>query len=238
MILIIDSHVHAGGPPEIAEPDKFVKLMDKFGIDNAVIFRWFYNEPSLKANKFILNVARKFPNHYTGFAWIDPSQKNAADELQTAIIKWKLKGVKLHLEMHQATIDQLRESFSRIESLEIPVIVHLGADFSFIKALCNEYKVPIIIAHLGTGVYRLDIERLKKAIEIAQKSNVFLETSGNTFPFVDYAVKAIGAEKIILGSDFPHEHPMVCIKMVELLELSENKKDLILGLNAKNILDL
>ena len=96
----------------------------------------------------------------------------------------------------------------------------------------------VIIAHLGTGVYRLEIDRLKKAIKLAESENVFLETSGNTYPFVDYALRATGASKLILGSDFPHEHPIISAKIVQLLDISDREKELILSKNIMNILNI
>jgi predicted TIM-barrel fold metal-dependent hydrolase len=94
------------------------------------------------------------------------------------------------------------------------------------------------VAHLGTGVYRLEIERLKKAIDLAKRENVYLETSGNTYPFVNYAVDSLGASKVILGSDFPHEHPLVSVQIVQLLDLSTSDKEAILGLNIRKILKI
>ncbi|MFX1520212.1 MAG: amidohydrolase, partial [Promethearchaeota archaeon] len=54
---------------------------------------------------------------------------------------------------------------------------------------------------------------------------------GNTFFFIEYAVKRLSPSKIIFGSDFPHEHPLVLVKAIELLELSNKDKNLILGEN-------
>jgi predicted TIM-barrel fold metal-dependent hydrolase len=236
--LIIDSHVHIGGAPAEAEPDNFVKFMDKNKIDKAVVFRYFYNEPTSVGNKFIQAAVEKHPKRYIGFAWVNPNEKTAAKEVRTAVTEWRLKGLKLHLEMNPASIAQLREVFKEAENLSIPICVHLGEDFECINVLSREFNVPIIIAHLGTGVYRLEIERLKKAITLAKHDNVYLETSGNTYPFVDYAARAVDASKIILGSDFPHEHPVVSVKIVQLLELSAHDKELILGLNIKKILKI
>jgi hypothetical protein len=236
--LIIDSHVHVGGPPDEAEPDKFVQLMEKSKIDKAVIFRYLYNQPTSASNKFIQRVAEKYPNHFIGFAWINPNEKNAAKEVRTAVNEWNLRGLKLHLEMHPSSIPKLREIFAEAENLSIPICVHLGEDFSCIEKLSQEYTVPVIVAHLGTGVYRLEIERLKKAIDLAKRENVYLETSGNTYPFVNYAVDSLGASKVILGSDFPHEHPLVSVQIVQLLDLSAYDKEAILGLNIRKILKI
>ena len=140
--------------------------------------------------------------------------------------------------MHPSSIPKLREIFAEAENLSIPICVHLGEDFSCIEKLSQEYTVPVIVAHLGTGVYRLEIERLKKAIDLAKRENVYLETSGNTYPFVNYAVDSLGASKVILGSDFPHEHPLVSVQIVQLLDLSAYDKEAILGLNIRKILKI
>lgn len=236
--MIIDSHVHIGAPPKEADPKNFAKLMQNSSIEKAVIFRYFYDKPTTFGNRYISSVIEKYPKWYIGFAWINPNDKTAAKELKTAILKWKLKGVKLHLEMHPTPTEKLQKIFNVAEKYNIPVCTHLGNDFNQIETLSKEYKTKIIIAHLGTGVYCLDINRLKKAIKLAKNENVFLETSGNTYPLVYYAINELGPTKIILGSDFPHEHPLVSVKIIELLNISNEEKDLVLQKNISQILEI
>jgi predicted TIM-barrel fold metal-dependent hydrolase len=96
--LIVDSHVHIGGPPAEAEPDKFVQLMKKSKIGKAIIFRYLYNQPTSTSNKFIRSIVEKYPKYFIGFAWINPNDKTAALEVRNAVNNWNLKGLKLHLE--------------------------------------------------------------------------------------------------------------------------------------------
>jgi predicted TIM-barrel fold metal-dependent hydrolase len=234
--LIIDSHVHIGGPPNEAEPKNFIKIMKKSNINKAVIFRYFYDKPTALSNSYISSVVEQFPDFYIGFAWINPNDRQASKELETSILKWKLKGVKLHLEMHPTSTKKLKKIFNVAEKLDIPICTHLGNDIKQIETLTNEFNTKVIIAHLGTGVYCLDINRLKKAISLAKNKNIFLETSGNTYPLVHYALNALNPSKIILGSDFPHEHPLVSVKIIELLDISNQEKELILQKNISEIL--
>jgi len=234
--LIIDSHVHLGGPPKEAEPKTFAKLMKASKIEKAIIFRYFYEKPTVFSNRYISSVIKKFPNQYLGFAWVNPNEKTAPKELEESVTKWKLKGVKLHLEMHPTPLEKLRKIFNIAEKYSIPICIHLGNDFNQIKLLSKEFKVKLIIAHLGTGVYCLDINRLKKAIELAEDKKIFLETSGNTYPLVNYALKALNPSKLIMGSDFPHEHPLVSVKIIDLLNLSDENKELILQKNISKII--
>ena len=236
--MIIDSHVHVGVPPREAEPKNFLKLMKSSKINKAIIFRYFYDKPTVFSNQYISSVVEQFPNNYLGFAWINPNEKTVTKELIESVTKWNLKGVKLHLEMHPTPLEKLRKIFNIAEQYTIPICIHLGNDFDQIELLTQEYDLKVIIAHLGTGVYCLDINRLKKAIELAKNKNVFLETSGNTYPLVDYALKALNPTKLIMGSDFPHEHPLVSVKIIELLNISDKNKDLILQKNISKILEI
>jgi len=236
--VIIDSHVHVGSPPKEADPLNFIKLMKKNQLDKAVIFRYYYDKPTEFSNRYVSSIASKYPDWYIGFAWINPNQKKAETELETAILDWNLKGVKLHLEMHPTSIKKLEKIANVAEKYGIPICVHLGNDFDQIESLAKKYKTNIIIAHLGTGVYCLDINRLQKAIKIAKNKNVFLETSGNTYPLVDYAIKSLDSTKLILGSDFPHEHPLISKKIIEILEIPDKEKKLILYKNISKILKI
>jgi hypothetical protein len=45
--MIIDAHVHVGGPPPEAEPSNFVKLMNKSEIDKSIISRYIPGKSTL-----------------------------------------------------------------------------------------------------------------------------------------------------------------------------------------------
>ena len=236
--LIIDAHVHVGRTIADAEPENFVSLMDNCKIDKAIIFRYFYNKPTIEANIYIQSIVKKFPHHFIGFAWVNPNDKEAVKELRYAATELQLKGVKLHLEMNPTPLSKLKKLFKEAQALEIPLIIHLGEDFDCINVLSQEFNVDIIIAHLGTGVFHLCKTRLEKAISLANNPKIYLETSGNIYRYVKHAVDSLGASKLILGSDFPHEHPLVSTKIVQILEISTQDKELILGKNIKRIIGI
>ena len=98
--------------------------------------------------------------------------------------------------------------------------------------------VKIIIDHLGSPTnYHHQIQ----AIYLAEKyDNVYLDTSvgSDIFENLQLAVKRAGPEKILFGSDAPVYHPAVELKKIELLDISEKERALILGDNIKKILKL
>ena len=66
--MIIDAHVHIGGPPPEAEPDEFVALIEKNDIDKAIVFRYVYGRPTLVGNQLIRSAVEKYPERLIGFA--------------------------------------------------------------------------------------------------------------------------------------------------------------------------
>jgi predicted TIM-barrel fold metal-dependent hydrolase len=236
MTQIIDSHVHVCGPPQEAEPRNLVALMRKSYIQNAIVFRYVYGQPTMVGNQAVWAATRAYPDELIGFAWIDPQSESALDEMEKAISIWNFKGIKIHMEIHAPSPDQFRDVVMGAKELSVPVCIHMGDDPTILDKIAREDKVRIIVAHLGTGVYNLDTRRLENAVNLAKRhKNIYLETSGNTYFFVEYAVRKVGAEKIIFGSDFPHEHPLVMVRAIELLDLPQRETELIL---AGNILGL
>jgi predicted TIM-barrel fold metal-dependent hydrolase len=235
--LIIDAHVHIGGPPPEAEPDNFIPLLRKSKVDKAVVFRYVPGQSTWVGNELIKTAVSRYPDHLIGFAWVDPRDDNATNEMRVAVMDWGFKGAKLHLDMTPVPIERLERIFAEAESLSVPLCIHVGKDFDSISELCGQYEVSIIVAHLGTGVYNLDPARLEKAISLSLKhDNIYLETSGNTYFFIKHAVKRLGASKIIFGSDFPHEHPLVMARAVDLLDLPAKDKESILGHNLRRLM--
>lgn len=237
--MIIDAHVHVGGPPLEAEPDNFVKLMNKSEIDKSIICRYVPGKPSLAGNELVFSATGKYPDRFVGFVWIDPNDETAVNEIQKAVNQWRFRGIKLHLETMFASEEKLSKIFSEAERLGVPFYVHVGEHFELVGNLSEKFEVDIILGHLGVGVYNLEPLRLMTAIKLAKKhSNIYLETSGNTYFFIEYALKKLGASKLIFGSDFPHEHPLVLINAINILRLKKREKLQILGDNIKSLINL
>lgn len=73
---------------------------------------------------------------------------------------------------------------------------------------------------------------LKKPSEYL-KENVFVTTSGNYYePAFMCTYKAMGIDRILLGTDYPYEDPEECMQFIEGLLLSQEDKNKIYSLNA------
>jgi hypothetical protein len=143
-------------------------------------------------------------------------------------------------------------------------IVLAGAPFGFgaETALCmmrlifggvfDRYPgLKIVLGHLGEGLPFL-LKRIDFAYERPSwsdvrpklgrkpseyfKENVFVATSGNYFqPAFMCTYEAMGIERMLLATDYPFEDPNECIKFLEGLPISQEDKDKIYFLNARQI---
>ena len=105
-------------------------------------------------------------------------------------------------------IDQLRAEVAELRDtvaeLKIPVLYHPGRVSQFHLIAANYPQINFIMAHLGVFASRNWTEHIA-AIDIARRyPNVYLETSSVVFfRFLEMAVKELGPERVIFGTDGP-----------------------------------
>jgi len=135
--------------------------------------------------------------------------------------------------------DYLRPVLRIARSRKLPVMLHTG-DFSYtapamMMGMIQEFSdVTFILAHMGSLAFVQD------AIEVAvASSNTYLETSGMTSPaMLRRAVREVGADRILFGSDYPFWHPAVERARVENAGLDQTATRLIMGENVARLLEL
>jgi predicted TIM-barrel fold metal-dependent hydrolase len=66
--------------------------------------------------------------------------------------------------------------------------------------------------------------------------NIFLETSGIYPMMLDRAIRAVGADRLIFGTDFPYNIPEIEIERIGLMGLSEVDRTKICEGNLSQIL--
>lgn len=147
-------------------------------------------------------------------------------------------------------------AYQRAMELGLPILFHSGeaevagyseADYArpknFEQVLESFPKLVIILAHLGKGF-------LEESVALARKyDNVYFDTSAilsgreikSGFASAGEAVKlirTIGVSRVLFGSDWPWFDPLLAIWQIEGLDLSEEEKRRILGLNAAKVFRL
>lgn len=159
-----------------------------------------------------------------------------------------IRGIKLHPEFQRIDLAdaRLHDFFAEIEK-DFILMIHVG-DFKKtgnnlstpekVKNILIRFpKLRIIAAHMGG--YRF----WEEALECLAGQNVYLDTS-SSFSYMppDLLQKFISRhdiEKILFGSDYPVTSPLQELHFIQHIPwLSESQKALILGMNAKRLLEL
>jgi len=78
------------------------------------------------------------------------------------------------------------------------------------------------------------------ALRVAQKyPNIYLEPSGNPLPdIIQKAVRAVGAERVVFGTDMPAIHPKVERYKLDNADLTPEEKELVCSRNIARLMGL
>lgn len=236
------------------KPEHLLKDMDQRGIEKALVMGF----PNTITNQQLSEVMREHPNRIIGFASVrDPKSGEAVTELRDAVEKLGLKGLKLHPDIHSFSPSD-PEVYPLIRcaaELEVPVLIHclpggmvrgyfdLNTPGHIDTLKRHVPDATIILAHMGWPRY-MDV------LSVGQIPGVYVETSWgltsiaelNGVPYTSRLVRMIGVDNVVFGSDWctaqigmEQERQ---IKLIESLDLSREEKDMILGENIRQVLNL
>ena len=138
--------------------------------------------------------------------------------------------------------------YALLEELGLPVVVHAGFDpysptivHAMPEACLKVHKefprLTLVLAHMG------GFNHLEEALECLAGENVYLDTAlcgGGLMPreLAEKMIRIHGADKVLLGSDYPWHMPGEEIAWLDSMDLSAREKDQILGENAARLLGL
>lgn len=244
---INDAHIHLGNS-SIINQKLLVKDIEnfrtKYNIDNIMLMS--LDKDIDKNNKKIIELSKK-SKHIHGLYWIQKNRINEDIKILEQEIGNGLVGVKFHgVFENQKVSAKIYEPIMKVLSDKKAILlVHCGrfkdgsplSNSSFVHAIKVAKKfenIKIILAHMGGN----DTSVVRKALDAAKNiPNAYFDTSGISTPFrVELGVKAIGAKRIIFGSDFPWCSLRGMYYGVEDAMISDNAKSLILNKNFLNIL--
>lgn len=239
--MIIDAHTHLGEatyPKWSASVEELLGEMDRFGIDKAVVFPQFNVVPGdySTQNEWLAGIVRQYKDRLWGFARINPLKKNCLEVLRRSIEDEGFRGVKLHsnddLWDYSPLCIQMLEN---IRKYKLPILLHSSAEI-LEKIVSNFLEVPIIFAHMTGGLPSYMVRDIWK---IAEKyKNIYFETSAIMMPKAAIwgTVEKFGAERVILGSNFPLGDMGFSLKRLQLAGIDGENYGKITGENILRIL--
>lgn len=225
--------------------DGMLAAMKRGGIDRAVTFapRWvggdFMDPTYTRANAEVHAAVTASANRLIGFARVNPNYgSDAAAELEKCFSTYGFKGLFLDAEWENFDPNDRRLAYPLYEiarAHKAPIMFHTWYSPSqpalYWEVADDFPDLPIIISHLGGRL-------IADANYIGQRAkNVYLETSDNMYGLPG-PTRAVGAERILFGSNTPFSGAEGEIFKVTSSDLTDEEKALVLGGNAARLLKL
>jgi predicted TIM-barrel fold metal-dependent hydrolase len=162
--MIIDAHLHCSGRERA---DGVLRSLDEAGVDVAVLLAPFLTDPytladasSLRAaNTHVAALVRGHSDRLVGFAVVNPLHAGAVDDLEDAVQRLGLRGMKLMPSGWYPYDDCAHRVYERAAAMHTPVLFHSGIFIDgrsgrfcrpvFYEAVRDHPGLRVTLAHLG-----------------------------------------------------------------------------------------
>jgi hypothetical protein len=208
MSLVVDGHCHLGIGHEYQQTeDNLLHEMDTYQVDQAVVcpVDRCIAVDNREGNDTILAAVRRHPDRLYAFATANPWYgQRAVAELRRALGAGA-RGIKLHPALQGFLLcDELVYPIVELAAeLGVPIFFHTGtpafAQPMQLSELAMRFpNVKFIMGHMGSTDFKLE------AVDVGVlSSNIYLDTSWILPELVTKAVAAVGADRVLFGSDSP-----------------------------------
>ena len=241
----------------LATAEELIEVMDRDGVANSVAMGIGWTDEGLarEANDYIIDSALRYPERIVGFAAVNPAWGDTAAKEADRCARAGLRGIG---ELHPST-----QGFDLGDRATIAPLMEVVAQHGLIvtthssEPVGHEYRgkgstrpealwrfarsfpqATVVCAHWGGGLpfYALMPEVAKDI------GNVYFDTAASPLLYdgrvFEIVARLVGADRILLGSDYPLLKPRRLIEQVKRASLSEADERAVLGENAASLLGL
>ena len=242
---------------KMATAESLIAAMDEAGVGHSVVagFGWTDAGLAREANEYIAQAVSRHPERLTGFCSVNPAWGDPALVEIERCAAAGLKGVgELHSDTQGFDITcpgTMAPLMKLARELGVPVLLHTSEPVGHqypgkgattpdrvYKFIRNFPENVIICAHWGGG---LPFYGLMPEVP-GELANVYFDTAASPFLYrreiFELAARAIGAGKILFGTDFPLINQKRMLDQVEVCALDAGARTAILGGNAASLLGL
>ena len=225
-----------------------IAIADRMGIERLCVYMGMKitQDPSpedfRQQNDEILRAIAKFPDRTFGFVYLNPRHVEASlAELERCVANGPMVGVKLWV-AKRCNAPELDPIIRRAGELKAVIFQHTwfkvgGNDAGesspgdFVQLAERHPTVPIICGHTG-GDWELGLRAIRHL------KNVYADLAGSdpVAGYTEMAVRELGAERIIYGSDVPGRSFASQLAKVYGANIPDSAKQLILGENLKRLM--
>jgi predicted TIM-barrel fold metal-dependent hydrolase len=255
--------------PSVVDPqgDGVIELMDKAGVDKAVIFPVDWeavtgppNVPVRDQNKAHADAAKKHKGRFIPVYALNPTRGNALDLAKEGIEEWGMRGFYFMPASGFRPDDPVCfPIYEKCVEWKVPVIIHSGKEIAHWD-YCHPFRIAnvalmypdlkVVIGHAGTRIYR------REAIEASIVPNVYMDFSeyqgfwhlqpGYFYQWLRDAIDACGPEKVMFGSGFPNPNVLTpeaeWVKAIKepktSVKFTKEELDWVMGKSAQAVFDI
>jgi predicted TIM-barrel fold metal-dependent hydrolase len=248
---------HSGPAALFASPEQLIEAMDEDEVDRAICFTWPFADPGLCAegNDWLAAAVGRHPGRLIGFGVVQPADPGAAGEalrcarmglrglgeLNADAQGWRLEDFDLLRPLAAASVEA-----ALVWTLHCSEPVgHLypgkgTATPDRVAPLAAAFPdLRLVLAHLGGGLPFY--AHMPEVAELC-RTNLWFDTAAVPFLY-DAGVHAdvcrlIGADRVLLGSDFPLLRAARVIRDLDAAGLDDAQRAAVLGGSAQALLSL
>ncbi|MGH9407112.1 MAG: amidohydrolase family protein [Terriglobia bacterium] len=243
--MIVDAHVHIGKSARLqiaADAGMLVRIADEMGFDKICctdLTALFYDMH--EGNRLLYQEMRRYPDRIIGYASLHSTRfgQEALEEIDRCHDEYGMTGLKIYSTPEMSIAEPaMIPILEKCADHGMPVLSHTTpAECEYLMAAVPECK--LMMAHAGAQPYANG--DWSRAIMAARRfPNLYLETASSTMDtgFLEAAVAALGAQKIIFGTDTPLLDPYVQKTKILESEISDEERGLIMGGNILRLMGL
>lgn len=249
--MIVDAHVHLGCLPSLnlsIDADGAIRMADAVGVDKIFCTHLAsLSYDTFTGDELTLLAMRRFPGRILGYVTVSSPRHGTkmVEHVERYLGEYGFHGVKIYSHPKgvgspepwlSITDPYMYPILEKASDLQVPVLAH--ATPKECEAVCSLFpNVLLIMAHMGgTQIANGDWHA---AIAVARTHpNLYLDATSSCVDFgmIEEAVRAVGPERVIWGSDMPLLDPRCQIQKIREAEIGEDSKRLVLGGNVERLL--
>ena len=249
--MIWDVHCHLSGVPGKTPRERLGQLVgfaDRMGIDRLCVFMgmtWSHDpapDDMRRQNDEVLSALEKWSHRAFGFVYLNPNHvEESLAELDRCVRDGPMVGIKLWV-ARRCNTPELDPIINRAAELKAPVLQHTwfnaqgnlpgSSTPSDLAELARRHpNTPLICGHTG-GDWEQGIRAIRDCPNVSVELSGFDPTAGVT----EMAVRELGAERVLFGSDAGYRSFASQLGKVIGANIPPSARDLILGENLKRLL--
>lgn len=241
--MIVDGHVHIGKSTRLQidmNGEGLLRIADELGIDKICctdLTALFYDMH--EGNRLLHEEMKRFPDRILGYASLHSTRfgQEALDEIRRCREVYGMRGLKIYSTPEMSIAEPSAIPIMELcAELKMPVLSHTTpAECDYLMTHVPE--VRLIMAHAGGQPYAHG--DWNRAIMIAAKHpNLYLDTACSTVDagFVESCIRALGADRVIFGTDIPLLNPWPQLEKVRQVNVNDAERSLLMGGNILRLM--